>query len=90
MGKPEDNQRRISELEAEMQRLRKRIEQMLSRKGGRVEGQVHLEGWLQFESQSQATDPSGGSVRLQVITTGSKLQLVAIYPSGLTEIISQG
>lgn len=82
-------ERRVSELEAQNKRLRQRMEQMLSRAGGHVSGQVHVEGWLQMETQSLASTPSSGNVRIQAVTSGGVLQLIAQFPSGHTEVLGQ-
>lgn len=82
-------ERRVSELESDVRRLRLRIEQMLSRKGGHVAGQVHVEGWLQLEEQTLSGTPSSGCVRIQAVDSGGILQLIAIFPTGHVEVLGQ-
>jgi hypothetical protein len=78
-------QRRISALENETRQLRLRLESMLSRSGGGVSGQIHLDGWIQFEEQEDDLDtPSENNVRLYVVREGGLLQVVAAFPSGNT------
>lgn len=81
--------RRVSEVENANRNLRLRVEQMLSRKGGHVNGQVHVEGWIQFEEQTLTTTPSSGCVRVQAVDAGGVLQLVAYFPSGNVVVLGQ-
>jgi len=83
-------ERRVSELESQNRNLRRRMERMLSRSGGHVKGQVHIEGWLQVESQSLASTPAADMVRIQAIEAGGGfLQLVAQFPTGHVEVLGQ-
>lgn len=82
-------ERQVSELKNEVAGLRRRMENMLSRKGGQVSGQIHLEGWIQFEQVSMPSTPLADSVRVVGINSGGIFQLVAIFPSGTTSVLAQ-
>lgn len=85
----EDTKRRISELEQEVRKLRRRMETMFSRKGGHIEGQVHIDGWIQLENRAMEAAPSANLARLQVITAGGHLQLIVRFPSGSVTVLGQ-
>lgn len=84
-----NTERRISELEKEVRKLRLRMEKMLSRKGGHVEGQVHIDGWIQLENRVMEAAPNANLARLQVITAGGHLQLIVRFPSGSVTVLGQ-
>ncbi len=83
-------ERQVSELKDEVARMSRRMEKMLSRKGGQVEGQIHLDGWMQFEQQgSTPSIPLADLVRVVGIDNGGIFQLIAIFPSGTTRVLAQ-
>lgn len=83
-------ERQVSELKSEVANLNRRIEKMLSRKGGQVEGQIHLDGWIQLEQQgSIPTTPTTDLVRIVGIDNGGIFQIVALFPNGTTYVIAQ-
>lgn len=70
--------------------LRARIAAMLSRKGGYVEGQLHLGGWLQLTANdSGAGAPASGRVRLEAVMSGGKETARLVFPSGKTVVLGQ-
>jgi len=82
-------ERRVSILETQNRNLRLRLEQMLSRKGGHVEGQVHLDGWIQFEEQASIGTPDPDLSRIGLLESGGVLQVVAVFPSGTIRVMAQ-
>ena len=82
-------ERRVSTLETQNRQLRRRLEQMLSRKGGHVEGQVHLDGWIQFEEQASIGTPGLDLSRFGLVRSGGALQIVAVFPSGTIRVVAQ-
>jgi len=82
-------ERRVSTLETQNRNLRLRLEQMLSRKGGHVEGQVHLDGWIQFEEQASISTPDPDLSRIGLLESGGVLQVVAVFPSGTIRVMAQ-
>ena len=55
----------IERLQAEVERLRQRIEHMVGRKGGHIEGQIVMDGWIQWAEQSSApVTPAADRVRV--------------------------
>lgn len=82
-------ERRVSTLETQNRKLRLRLEQMLSRKGGHVEGQIHLDGWIQFEEQASIGTPAPDLSRIGLMESGGALQIVAVFPSGTIRVMAQ-
>jgi len=82
-------ERRVSTLETQNRKLRLRLEQMLSRKGGHVEGQVHIDGWIQFEEQASIGTPSSDLSRIGLVESGGVLQVIAVFPSGTIRVMAQ-
>ena len=80
-------ERQVDELKNEVRQLKLRLEKVLSRKGGQVSGQIHLDGWVQFSEQTISA-PSDG-VRFGHVESGGVRQLIAIWPSGATDVIAQ-
>jgi hypothetical protein len=84
-----DLERRVSELEAEVQRLNRRIESMLSRKGGHLQGQLHIDGWIQLEEIPISRRPQTNMARLQAVDAGGVLQVILRFPSGKIVMLGQ-
>ena len=82
-------ERRVSELEVQNQRLRKRMELLLSRKGGLLEGQLHIDGWIQLEKQTAISTPTDELVRIGVLESGGAIQLLAIFSTGNVVVLGQ-
>jgi hypothetical protein len=82
-------ERRVSELEEQNRRLRKRMEQLLSRKGGHLEGQLHVDGWLQFEEQATIVTPATDLARLGIVDVGGVQQMVVMFSNGTIVPIAQ-
>lgn len=82
-------ERQVGELKEETRRLRLRMEHMLSRKGGALEGQLHIDGWIQLVERSSITTPASDLVRICAFNSGGVLQLIAVFPSGKTEVLGQ-
>lgn len=82
-------ERRVSELEEQNRKLRRRMEQLLSRKGGHLEGQLHIDGWLQFEEQTTIVTPVTDLVRLGVLDVAGVQQMVVIFANGTIVPIAQ-
>jgi len=81
-------ERRVGELEAQNQRLRLRMEKLLSRKGGHMEGQLHIDGWIQLEEQTSLATPTADA-RIGVIDSGGVRQLIVVFSTGTVTVLGQ-
>lgn len=82
-------ERRITELSDELDAIKSQLGRMPSRTGGKVVGQLHIDGWTQFEEQESVSTPSAGMVRLVALSSGGAVALQAAFPDGHFIIIAQ-
>jgi len=82
-------ERELDKIREELRDLRKRMDLLLSRYGGYVEGQISLAGVLQLVSQATADTPAADCVRLQSREVGGVLQVTLLFPSGKTVSLGQ-
>lgn len=85
-----ETKRATDKLQQKIDDLFARIKGMLSRKGGHVEGQITLDGWLQLTSQAtEPTTPATDNARLYARESGGVLQVVLRLPSGKIVVLAQ-
>jgi len=79
----------IERIWAELQRLRKRMECLLSQAGGHMEGQLSTEAWIQFEEVSTEPDaPASGKVRAYARNAGGVTQYVVKFDDGTVRVLA--
>ncbi len=84
-----------AELRLEVDRLKKRIASLersvavaVTRGGGVVNGQLEIDGWLQFAQQaSDPTTPRTDCARFFIGTHGGVTALKIVYDDGTTHVI---
>lgn len=78
----------IAILRTEVNKLYRRIERMLSRAGGNLEGPVTHESYIQLAAASAPDNPTTNNIKVYGRVVGGVLQMVAHYPDGTIDIIS--
>lgn len=82
-------ERRIAELESQLDTIKAQIGRMPSRAGGKIEGQLSFDGFVQFEEQETMLIPAAGKIRVVAIDSGGALALQAAFPDGHYVILAQ-
>ena len=79
----------VANLRNEVNALRRRMELMISRAGGRLSGALTCESYIQLVEMDAPTNPAADNVRVYARDAGGVTQMVAHYPDGTIDIISQ-